>query len=190
MQPQLLGTSPLAVPASGVPDSLSSHWSPVLWLSSEVVVLLLDVCVCVLEAERLDVVGDVADAAVKLLRPRRQRRVVIPAGRESHVSTVPKLDRVETEGAPITDNEQTDILSLVSDWSDLIRCDIDTDPLMAVADVLLMLRLIRPKLSVRIPPSRIPMLSRKLSKTPMSLSGMNGRMPDTQKPTEEEHMEE
>lgn len=54
-----------------------------------------------------------------------------------------------------------------------------TYPLMAVADVLLMLRLMRPKLSVRIPPSRIPMLSRKLSNTPTSLSGMNGRMPGT-----------
>lgn len=52
-----------------------------------------------------------------------------------------------------------------------------TNPLMAVADVLLMLRLILPKLSVSIPPSRIPMLSRKLSNTPMSRSGMNGRMP-------------
>lgn len=52
-----------------------------------------------------------------------------------------------------------------------------TYPLMAVADMLLMLRLMRPKLSVRIPPSRIPMLSRKLSNTLTSLSGMKVRIP-------------
>lgn len=52
-----------------------------------------------------------------------------------------------------------------------------TYPLMAVADVLLMLRLMRPKLSVKMPPSRIPILSRKPSNTPTSLSGMKGRIP-------------
>lgn len=49
--------------------------------SSEVVVFLLDVPVCVLEAERLDVVGDVGDASVEFLRSRGQRGVVIPVGR-------------------------------------------------------------------------------------------------------------
>lgn len=56
-----------------------------------------------------------------------------------------------------------------------------TYPLTAVADMLLMLRLIRPKLSVKIPPSRIPMLSRKLSNAPTSLSGINGRIPGTRR---------
>lgn len=36
--------------------------------ASQVVVFLLDVSVCVLEAERLDVVGEVSDAAVEFLR--------------------------------------------------------------------------------------------------------------------------
>lgn len=61
-----------------------------------------------------------------------------------------------------------------------VATSLHTYPLMAVADVLLMLRLIRPKLSVKIPPSRIPMLSKKLSNAPTSLSGMNGRMPGMQ----------
>ncbi len=49
---------------------------------SEVVVFLLDVSMCVLEAERLDVVGDVSDASVEFLRSWSQRAVVIPAGKK------------------------------------------------------------------------------------------------------------
>lgn len=50
---------------------------PCDWL--EVVVLLLNVAMCVLEAQSLDVVGDVADASVELLRARGQGGVVVPA---------------------------------------------------------------------------------------------------------------
>lgn len=46
---------------SWIPWRLVGDWS-------EVVVLLFNVSMCVLEAQSLDVVGDVADASVKLLR--------------------------------------------------------------------------------------------------------------------------
>lgn len=46
-------------------------------LPSEVVVLLLDVAVCVLEAQCLDVVGDVGDASVEFLRT-GEGAIVVP----------------------------------------------------------------------------------------------------------------
>lgn len=54
--------------------------------ASQVVVFLLDVSVCVLEAERLDVVGEVSDAAVEFLRSWRQGGVVVPAGESNRLS--------------------------------------------------------------------------------------------------------
>lgn len=54
--------------------------------ASQVVVFLLDVSVCVLEAERLDVVGEVSDASVEFLRSWRQGGVVVPAGESNRLS--------------------------------------------------------------------------------------------------------
>lgn len=67
-----------------LPQIKSSTRNETLLLSpfippSEVVVFLLDVSMCVLEAERLDVVGDVSNAPVEFLRSWSQRAVVIPA---------------------------------------------------------------------------------------------------------------
>lgn len=54
--------------------------------ASQVVVFLLDVSVCVLEAERLDVVGEVSNASVEFLRSWRQGGVVVPAGDSNRLS--------------------------------------------------------------------------------------------------------
>lgn len=48
--------------------------------ASKVIVFLQNVPMLVLEAEGLDVVGDVSNASVEFLRSRSQRAVIIPAG--------------------------------------------------------------------------------------------------------------